>query len=86
MGVKDIVKNIIHGVYNVIPHVLKDAVKHTKIKQISIKTINSISIPIYNQLSEDELDLIIEEANMEEEEGIRDQFAGMEEEINGDEE
>jgi len=84
MGIKDIVKNIIHGIYNTTPYILKDALKHTQIKQISIKTTHSISIPIYNQLSEEELDLIIEE-NMEEEEEAN-QFEAMEEEIAGDDE
>jgi hypothetical protein len=56
MGVKDIVKNVIHGAYNTIPHILKDAIKHTKIRQLSIKTAGSISLPILNQLSQEEID------------------------------
>ncbi len=55
MGVKECVKNIIHGVYNTVPHLLKGGVKHTKIEQISIKTFNSISLPIFNQLTAEEL-------------------------------
>lgn len=59
MGVKDAVKNIIHGVYNTVPYILKDAIKHSKIRQISIKTSESISLPIFNQLSDEELDALM---------------------------
>lgn len=55
MGIKECVKNIIHGVYNTVPHLLKGGVKHTKIEQISIKSFNSISLPIFNQLTVEEL-------------------------------
>jgi ribosome biogenesis protein UTP30 len=59
MGIKDAVKNIIHGVYNTVPYILKDAIKHSKIRQISIKTSESISLPIFNQLSDEELDALM---------------------------
>jgi ribosome biogenesis protein UTP30 len=55
MGLKETVKNIIHGVYNTIPHILKDSIDHTKVRQVSIKTSESISLPIFNQLSSEEL-------------------------------
>jgi len=55
MDVKDVVKNVIHGVYNTIPHLLKHSLKHTAVRQISIKTFNSISLPIFNQLTEKEI-------------------------------
>ena len=32
MDVKDIVKNVIHGVYNTIPHLLKSSIKHDKVR------------------------------------------------------
>lgn len=58
MGTKDAVKNIIHGVYNTVPHILKEAIKHSKIRQISIKTAESISLPIFNQLTDEELEVL----------------------------
>ena len=48
MGVKDCVRNIMHGIYNTIPHILQKNVKHNFIESISIKTFNSISLPIYS--------------------------------------
>ena len=63
MGLKDVVKNVIHGVYNVVPHILKDAIKHTKIRQISIKTAESISLPIFNQLSPEEIEAVLQSGN-----------------------
>lgn len=59
MGLKDAVKNIIHGVYNTVPYILKEAIKHSKIRQISIKTSESISLPIFNQLSDEELNALM---------------------------
>lgn len=56
MAVKDIVKNIIHGAYNTVPHILREAIKHTKVRQLSIKTAGSISLPILNQLSPEEVE------------------------------
>ena len=61
MDLKDIVKNVIHGVYNTIPHILKQSLKHTSIRQISIKTFNSISLPIFNQLTQNEITLANDE-------------------------
>lgn len=55
MQVKDLVKNIMHGVYNTIPHILKECVKHTSVRCVSIKTYNSISLPIFNQLTQEEI-------------------------------
>ncbi len=60
MELKSVVKNVIHAVYNTIPHILKQSLKHTKIKQISIKTAQSISLPIYDCPTEEELDLLIQ--------------------------
>lgn len=54
MNTKDIVKNIIHGAYNTLPHLLKHNIKHNHVRQINIKTYNSISLPIFNQLTDEE--------------------------------
>lgn len=60
--VKDIAKNVIHGIYNLIPHILKDAhVKHNNVRQISIKTASSISLPIFNQLTDEEINSYVGE-------------------------
>jgi len=67
MELKSIVKNIIHAVYNTVPHILKQSLKHTRIKQISIKTSQSISLPIYDCPTEEELDLLLQ---TEENDGI----------------
>lgn len=61
MSVKDTVKNVIHGIYNTVPHILRDAIKHTRVRQISIKTADSISLPIFNQLTDEEVKSFIEE-------------------------
>ena len=58
MDVKDIVKNIIHGVYNTIPHILKNKVKNCNVRSIAIKTTKSISLPIYNCLTKDEIEVV----------------------------
>lgn len=63
MDLKDIVKNIIHGAYNTIPHILKESIKHTKVRQISIKTSESISLPILNQLTPEEIGAIRSEGD-----------------------
>jgi len=59
MGLKETVKNIIHGVYNTLPHILKDSISHSKVRQVSIKTSESISLPIFNQLSQEELSAFV---------------------------
>ena len=32
MNLKDIAKNIIHGIYDSIPYLLKEGIKHNKVK------------------------------------------------------
>lgn len=32
MKIKEIVKNVIHAIYNTIPHLLKNNLKHTKVE------------------------------------------------------
>lgn len=53
MIVKDLVKNIIHGAYNLIAQITSadSKIDAESIRQISIKTHNSPSLPIYNHLS-----------------------------------
>lgn len=63
MSLKESVKNIIHGIYNTVPHILRESIKHTKVRQISIKTADSISLPIFNQLTPEEINSFIEEEN-----------------------
>lgn len=47
ISVKDNVKNIINGVYDVIPHLLLDSAKGTNVRSIKLRTNNSIQIPLY---------------------------------------
>lgn len=61
MATKEIVKNVIHGAYNTVPHILKYSVDAAKIRQLSIKTFGSVSLPIYNNLSEEELSAYFEQ-------------------------
>ena len=49
-----LVKNIMRGVYRVIPHILTKDLAPSVIRQITIKTFNSPSLPIYNYLGEKE--------------------------------
>jgi len=42
-------QNIISACYQAIPHILCHAEKHTSIQEISIKTANSIELPIYKK-------------------------------------
>lgn len=67
MDIKDVVKNIIHGVYNTVPHILRESIKHTRVRQISIKTSSSISLPIFNQLTKSEIGAMVNEGNEKEE-------------------
>ncbi len=56
MTLKDCVKNIIHGVYNTIPHLFSNqTAKHNTVRSISIKTFNSVSLPIYNHIAPEEI-------------------------------
>lgn len=47
MDVIEVCKNVFHGIYNSIPHLLSDNRKHTQVKSISIKTSDSLSLPIF---------------------------------------
>jgi hypothetical protein len=49
-----LVKNIMRGVYRVIPHILTKDLAPSVIRQITVKTFNSPSLPIYNYLEEKE--------------------------------
>jgi len=56
MSTKDSVKNIIRSIYEMLPFILRSGVSPDKVQQILIKTSDSISLPIYNHLSEMEID------------------------------
>jgi 2-methylisocitrate lyase-like PEP mutase family enzyme len=51
MEVRDLVKNVINGVYNTLPHLMSKEIGFEAIRQISIKTSNSPGLPIFNQLT-----------------------------------
>lgn len=55
MDVKDIVKNVIHGVYNTLPHLFSKDIQCDAVRQISVKTSKSPSLPIFNQLTIQEI-------------------------------
>lgn len=54
MDVKELVKNVIQGAINTIPHLLGN-LKPEAIRQICIKTSRSPSLPIFNQLTLSEI-------------------------------
>lgn len=51
MAVREQVKNIMHGSYSLIANLLDTKILPEHIRQISIKTYNSPSLPIYNNLT-----------------------------------
>ena len=51
MANRDIVKNIMHGAYRMLSHLKKEGIDFENVRQISIKTFNSPSLPIYNHLT-----------------------------------
>jgi hypothetical protein len=55
MGVRESVKNIMHAAYSLIANILENNIKVEHIRQISIKTYNSPSLPIYNFLNQEEI-------------------------------
>ena len=52
---RDIVKNVMHGAYRLLGHLKKSGIECESVRQISIKTFNSPSLPIYNHLTEEEI-------------------------------
>ena len=50
MGVREQVKNIINAAINVLPHIL-GKLDFSLVRQISVKTSKSPSLPIFNQLT-----------------------------------
>lgn len=52
---KDIVKNIMHGAYKIVSHLREAGLTFENVRQISIKTYNSPSLPVYNYLSSEEV-------------------------------
>jgi len=51
----DIVKNAIATAKGVIPHILKWGIDFNELKSISIKSTDSVELPIFNQLSDEEI-------------------------------
>lgn len=56
METSELVKNIMRGVYRVIPHILGHDLSPSDIRQITLKTFNSPSLPIYNYLDKKYVD------------------------------
>ena len=55
MEVADLVKNIIHAIYNILPHLLSKEITYDKVRQISIKGHKTPGLPIYSNLTEREV-------------------------------
>ena len=55
MSVRESIKNIMHAAYSLIANILENNIKVEDIRQISIKTYNSPSLPIYNFLTQEEI-------------------------------
>lgn len=58
MSNPELVKNIMHGCYRFLPYILED-VGVDQVRQISIKGYNSPSLPIYNHLDQQELEVYL---------------------------
>jgi len=56
----EVVKNITDCCLSALPHILKWGVDFEELKSISIKGTNSIDLPIYNQLTEEEIKSYLE--------------------------
>ena len=52
MDVKELVKNVMRGAYGLVAHILDGTITADQVRQISIKTYNSPSLPIYCGLME----------------------------------
>ena len=55
MSNRDIVKNIMHGAYRLVSSLKSFKIEFESIRQISIKTYNSPSLPIYSYLTAEEV-------------------------------
>ncbi len=55
MESSELVKNIMRAAYRVIPHILTEDIPLECIRQISIKTSDSPSLPFYSHLSSAEI-------------------------------
>lgn len=51
MTSREQVKNIMHGCYSLIAHLLENNIKPENVRQIGIKTYNSPILPIFCQLT-----------------------------------
>jgi len=54
-SVEEVATNFIEGLTNTIPHIMKWGVDLEDLKTISIKGTNTVDLPIFNQLSEEEI-------------------------------
>ena len=54
MSTPDLVKNIMRGVYRILPHIVGSEMGFKEVRQISIKGYNTPAFPIYNFISEEE--------------------------------
>ena len=59
MTTPELVKNIMQATYKLLPHVLED-VGVDRVRQIAIKGYNTPSLPIYNYLSPEEVQLYLQ--------------------------
>lgn len=55
MDIKELVKNVIRGAYGLMAHVFDGKIGPEHVRQVSVKTFNSPSLPVYNGLSAGEL-------------------------------
>lgn len=56
MLVREQVKNIMHGCYSLVANLLENNIEPKHIRQISIKTYNSPSLPVYCYLTPEEVE------------------------------
>lgn len=71
MLTKECVQNVLISIYKAIPHILVrgKGIKHNRIQQLSLKTKNSIDLPIYSHLLKSELEAYEEFKKKENESG-----------------
>ena len=56
MKTNDIVKNVLNGFYNVSAKILNSSsLNCSQIQQVSLKTYNSVSLPIFSQLTKQQI-------------------------------
>lgn len=55
MSNPDLVKNVMRGIYRALPHIVGSEVSLDHVRQISLKTYQSPSLPIYSHLTKTEI-------------------------------